>query len=146
MPVTEAPLLRGLPLYSGAFWLVMLWAPQASAYRTAADLPEYDGSVDARWATPRIPIELHADGVPGLVLGSVEDTVLEALSTWNGAVCSDLQFEYRGVTFSDAEPADGRNTIQWVTSGWSELGVDGNTAAATDVQYEVTEDGWEIVE
>jgi hypothetical protein len=51
-----------------------------------------------------------------------------------------------GLTSLPAQLGDGRNTLQWVHSGWVELGFPSTAPGATDVRYEKKDGVWQIVE
>jgi MYXO-CTERM domain-containing protein len=132
-------------------WAVALavvgFALPAYAYRTAADLAEFDGTEKVRWAEDRVEYVVNAELPRGLLLDDFVSTVQRAFDTWSKPECSLLSFRSAGVTLTPAAAGDGLNTVQWVTSGWADLGFAEDAAAVTDVQYEDAGDGtWVVAE
>src|SRR5688572_24458250 len=76
----------------------------ASAYRTAADLPDFAGTERVRWEGDEIPFALDIAGAPGVPLADVERVVIDALSAWNEVESSSVRFTYLGVTSSPPSP------------------------------------------
>lgn len=119
----------------------------AHAYRTAGDLEQFADTERVRWATPVIAFKIRESGAPGLLLEDVVETVRVAASRWEEAECTNLQFRYDGVTFEPATSGDRINTIEWITTGWTERGFPSGAAGTTDIVYELgTSGSWEIVE
>ena len=122
-------------------------ASPAHAYRTAGDLPEFNGTERVRWADSTVRFERHVDVPTGLSGARVDDVLLDAFRVWAQVDCSNVQFDNHGVTLVGAEPGDGRNTIQWLSSNWTGTGAPEEAAALADVQYEKSDGGkWQIVE
>jgi hypothetical protein len=125
--------------------LVLLFGLPAQAYRTAGDLPEFDGEVI--WQTPTIPLTLSA--IPGTNLSvlQTEDALLDAIHAWAEPACSALAFDYLGRANVSAVREDGRNQVEWVLSGWQARGFQSDQLAVTDLVYAERESGaWHIVE
>jgi hypothetical protein len=125
----------------------ILVAGSSHAFRTAGQLPEMAGTERVRWRSDVISYEISSSSVSPIPQDEFVTTVVVAFATWEHTSCTDLRFDHAGSTFAGAAPGDGRNTIQWVTSGWAARGWLADAAAITDVQYARTADGvWEIVE
>jgi hypothetical protein len=140
-------LWRRAALVSGVALAVAGLALPAHAYRTAADLPDFDGTPKVRWPSDTVEYVLNAEVPGGMSIDSVASTVQQALSAWTEPNCSVLKFRSAGTTSAKARPGDGLNTIQWVSRQWSEDGFPPDAAALTDLQYEQQSDGaWSIVE
>lgn len=117
------------------------WSSTAIAYRTAADLREFEDltTVDGTspiigWANPKVAFRLHAEAPPGLGIEDVARAVNRATDTWNTPICSALRLTLSGTTSQSARPGDSINTIQFVTD-WSALGFSSRVGAVTDIQY-----------
>ena len=95
------------------------WPSAAGAYRTSADTPELAGYPAATWPDGTVSYVLHAGGAPGLGLAETESAVTRAFQTWAAVDCAALVVNYAGVTEADAVLGDGRNTVQWISSGWA---------------------------
>ena len=125
----------------------LMMPARAMAYRTAHDLPELEGTALVRWRDGRIPYEWSLATPAPTTVNDLPSKAATALASWQGVACGDVRFESLGTTLMLARAGDGRNTIQWVASGWSARGWPSDAAALTDVQYATSADGqWEIVE
>lgn len=130
----------------GACCLVFLWSNRAAAYRTAGELPQFEGTESVAWAEPIIRYRIQ-ENVPGFGLSQFEQAVSSAFAAWSALECGGPVFSYSGSTYLYAAANDSQNTIEWVTSGWAERGYDPQAAAVSDVQYAESEAGiWQIVE
>jgi hypothetical protein len=116
----------------------LLCAQPTSAYRTAGDLPEFADTETVAWVDGVVRYELNERLPQGLALEAVETAVLGAFHSWSEPACSGLLVHYSGLVSDDAAPGDGRNTVQWVYSGWADLGFAQDAPGATDIQYETT--------
>ncbi len=125
--------------------LVCLLPGSALAYRTAGDLPDFDGTERVRWAGDRIHYRLFA-GTGSYGQEAVETTMQEALDEWGAQECGQISFDYGGITLKEAAPNDGVNTVQLIFDDWSERGYDPSAGGVTDVQYEKRDGGWVISE
>lgn len=117
----------------------------ASAYRTAAELADFAGAERVVWATPQIDYWVHpsAEG-PGLE--DVQSALRSASAAWSVS-CSEIRISAAGSTTVAPTPSDHRNTVGWVGEDWRSLGLSGDVAATTDIQYLRGADGvWRIVE
>lgn len=123
---------------------VCLWPAVASAFRTTADAPGFDG-VAARWSTPSVGFYFHAEGAPGLSLLETQRRAVDGWFLWQEPVCSAIRISNLGDQHTAATPGDGRNTIQWAHD-WSARGFDPTAAGVTDLQYENVDGAWTIVE
>ena len=131
----------------GGLLLLTISAVEAQAFRTAADLPEFEGTERVRWADAIVRYEVSRSMLGSLNAHDVANVAFDALEKWAGPECSGLHPAYFGVADETAQPGDGRNTVQFVNQGWADLGYAANAAGATDVQYErLSGKAWEIVE
>jgi hypothetical protein len=121
-------------------------AAPAFAYRTAGELPEFEGTARVRWAEPVIAYRMLNQVPSGMALDDVAKNIEAAFSVWSQADCGQVTFHNEGVTGSSAAPGDGVSTIEWVLTGWSDRGFESAAAAITDVQYAKQDDEWVIVE
>jgi hypothetical protein len=120
---------------------------EASAYRTAADLPDLAGAERVRWQPARVEYEVNDQGAPGLSSAGVLNAVETAANTWTRETCASVELASLSLTAAAAAPDDGKNTIQWLTSGWLERGFGTETAGITDTLYELGDDSeWRIIE
>ena len=125
---------------------LLLISGQARAYRTGADLPQLASTPKVRWESATIEYELNDIGAPGVSFADVQTAAWDAARSWASISCGGPDFRYRGATSDHAIPADGRNTVEWV-SDWSARGFLADAAGQTDVQYEQNDAGeWRIVE
>lgn len=118
-----------------AAMLAAAYADSALAYRTAADLEEFQGTPRIRLQDDSTSFVLHDGGAPGLSLTSVVDTIVAAFLVWEEPACSSARLVLEGVTAEPAAPGDGVNTIQWISVGWTDLSFNADAPGATDVQY-----------
>ncbi|MBX3247863.1 MAG: hypothetical protein KF901_11845 [Myxococcales bacterium] len=107
----------------------------AHAYRTAADLPEFDDAATVAWPMREIPYRVHVALPAGLERNAVLETIAAAASTWNAVDCTNVRLVFAGLTDDAPVPGDDVNTIAFVTRGWSALGFDPDAAATTDIRY-----------
>ena len=120
--------------------------PSALAFRTYGDDPAFAGAPLVRWATDAVELRVRGNAPDGLTTGATEDAARSAASDWNSLSCTGMELNLAS-TDEPAAPGDGRNTLEWVTSGWTDRGVSANSPAYTDVQFATNEDGyWEVVE
>jgi hypothetical protein len=118
----------------------------ASAFRTAADLPEFDGQAVVAAAKRSIDFELTLVVPPELDETLVQVELERAIATWTSPGCTTLM--PGPVLTSDlvARPGDGRSSVQWI-SDWKARGFPKASPGATDVQYLKESDGrWTISE
>jgi hypothetical protein len=126
---------------------ILCFVESAHAFRTAADVPEQAGTARVIWPGQRITYEISLDPPGPVPVQVLQEALASATATWQRVACADVAFESLGTTLSPAAPGDGRNTVSWVTSGWSARGWSSDAAALTDVQYVKTKEGtWQIVE
>lgn len=114
--------------------LLALTSP-AAAYRTAADLPEFDDAATIAWPTREIAYRIHTAMPAGLDRDAVRASIEAAAATWNAVDCTDVRLVFAGFTDEPAVAGDDVNTFAFVLDGWSALGLDADAAATTDVGY-----------
>jgi uncharacterized protein (TIGR03382 family) len=117
----------------------------AHAFRTAADLPELAGSDRVAWN--RMPVQWSLDSdVRGLSYAAVESAISRGLSDISAPACTAVEFRTLGASSAPA-PGDGRNTMGFLRTRWTEKGFAANAVATTDTEYVETSPGhFEIVE
>jgi hypothetical protein len=118
----------------------------AAAFRTAGDLEQFSETDRVRWVNGEISYEISERLPADLSEVAIQVSAAQAFSSWSALDCTSLTFESDGFTEIEAGPSDGRNTIQFVESGWDELGYPAEASGATDVQYEKIDGEWRIVE
>jgi len=121
--------------------------PNAHAYRTAGDLEDFKGTERVAWHSGVTSFVL-VDKIPGVV-GGVDASLhlaKQALSAWQDVSCTSVIASLKGTTSSRAAYGDGINSIQWVDSGWEELGFRPGASGATDLRYEERDGQWVIAE
>lgn len=134
---------RGFALALG----ILSFGNVAWGYRTAGDLPEFEGTEKVRWPAGVASFVL-VDDLPAGV-GGVEtnaDLVRAALRAWTGVECTSFQAGLAGLTSTEAAYGDNQNSIQWVSFGWEDYGFEPGAAGASDVRYEEVDGQWVIVE
>lgn len=109
---------------------------RALAYRTLSDLPELRQASPVAWPGAFMRFELSSHDLPSGVDPSVLAIDLEsALAAWRAPACASLTIENLGIVSTPARLGDGRNTVQFVTSGWAKLGYAPDQAGVTEVDY-----------
>lgn len=119
-------------------------SPRAHAYRTGADLLALQDEEPVTWAATPIKLELSLDAGP-VSTTFTEGILGAAMTTWNETRCGGPLLQLDGRTRGGGQPTDGINTVQWVTTGWSEYGP-ADAAAVTEVEYQEVEGIFSIVE
>jgi hypothetical protein len=124
-----------------------LTATSAHAYRTAGDLADFEGTTRVGWPGGVTSFVL-VDDIPGAVggVGTNAELIASALQAWMDVSCTSVVAGLEGTTSADASYGDGTNTIQWVRSGWEDLGFQPGASGATDLVYEEVDGQWVIVE
>ncbi len=129
-----------------ALLAVLFSSNSAFAFRTAGDLPEFEGTEKVRWDNPIFRYEIYGDVPVGIVEGEAISEMVAGFKTWQDVSCSELSFSMEGASLSPAAPNDARNTVQWVHFGWVERGFAEDASAVSDLQYSKKANGWQIVE
>ena len=115
--------------------LACLVAREAVAFRTGADLAEFRPAGSVSWA-PSAASFVVAHRPSGIPVADLTRAIQQAFGTWNQVPCSKFRFDFRGSTQAPAKRDDGLNTIEWVETGWENLGLAGTDAAGvTDISY-----------
>lgn len=122
------------------------WVTSAAAYRTAGDLPEFEGTETVRWADGTVRYWIHDDLPSGVIFDDVVEGLHDAFTSWSEPICSQASFIQSGLSQTQAAFDDGINTVQWIHFGWAERGYPTGAAAVSDVQYAKVEGTWAIVE
>lgn len=116
---------------------------RARAYRTVAEQAEFGGQPRVTWNGP-ITFEEVVDAEYGTVASWVLDDFRTSL---RGIGCASVPFEVMGGFAASSSSGDGRNTIQFIRSGWSDLGYTSDRMAVTELRYVSQADGsWAIAE
>ena len=135
------------PLVLASAFLASFTLPgPAAAYRTAADLPEFDDDATIAWSTREIPYRVHTAMPAGLDRAAALAAIEAAAATWNAVECTDVQLVFAGFTDEPPVAGDDVNTIAFVQTGWTAMGLDADAAATTDVRYASRSDETRIVE
>lgn len=135
------------PLVLASAFLASFTLPgPAAAYRTAADLPEFDDDATIAWPTREIPYRVHTAMPAGLDRAAALAAIEAAAATWNAVECTDVQLVFAGFTDEPPVAGDDVNTIAFVQTDWTAMGLDADAAATTDVRYASRSDETRIVE
>lgn len=118
----------------------------ARAYRTASDLPSFDAEARVAWQADLLEFEVLRPNLASVDALAAEEGLQAALAVWNTVDCGVPRLEAILGAPLAAQPEDGRNTIEWVGTGWTERGFSSSAAATTDVQYRRLGELTEIVE
>lgn len=123
------------------------WCATAHAYRTAGDLEDFAGTERVAWPSGVTSFVL-VDGIPGAIGGTEVNAELarRALSAWEDVSCTSVIASLKGTSSFPASYGDGVNSIEWVDSGWEELGFRPGASGATDLRYEERDGQWVIAE
>lgn len=118
----------------------------ALAYRTAGELPDFEGSERVAWAGGEVSYRLNADGLDTIAFSRLEMAASRSFARWTSQSCADLDVRYAG-SAGTPRSGDGASDIAWLGSRWMEQVGLPDTAGTTDLVYEKNADGeWEIVE
>jgi hypothetical protein len=121
----------------------------ASAFRTLTDEPNLiDAGSDGQpigWTRWPIKFEVYEQaGDP--IDGPATWTALQAaIHIWDGSECASGSMEVTAMASEPARLGDGRNTVQWVHSGWSSLEKP-DAVAITQNQYQIKVDQFSLIE
>jgi hypothetical protein len=120
--------------------LVSLLSPEgARAYRTAEDLPEFEGLGRIAWEDSLIPFELQGEPPPDLSLYGTRQGINDAFTAWTRVTCSSAVPSLMGSSEAPMASGDGVNGIVFIREGWTAMGFDAGAAATSDVHYRVDE-------
>ena len=126
---------------------VFMMTTAASAFRTASNLSQFGSTERVRWATNDLLFDVVDALPPGVSNLALMSEFSRAFGTWSAPACSGFRASFAGFAKAPAKFADGRNTIQFVSSGWAALGYSEDAAGATDLRYEKDAAGhWQIAE
>jgi hypothetical protein len=124
-----------------------LFATNANAYRTGADLAKFEGTERVRWSSNIVTFDLARALPQGIDQFNFSREFVRAFQQWSAPDCSGFRAEFGEGAAAAAKFGDGRNTIEMVTSEWAALGYAETAAGATDIGYEKGADGqWRIAE
>src|SRR5688572_14440027 len=84
-----------------------LLSSQASAFRTAADLPAFEGARSVRWAAAKIDYERSESTTSPLGPAAQDEAWHAAFSAWAGVACTNVTFNNTSSTNAAAAPGDG---------------------------------------
>ncbi len=105
----------------------------ARAYRTFADDPEV--AYPARFEADVVEWEIWTSAsVPPERVAEIERLTHRALGRWAGLPCTGVRTRFVGSSAQPGRAADGRNTLTFLSSGWTERGLPAGRPATTDVQ------------
>lgn len=130
-----APTSRGRAMRFAFLAAVLIFAvtPEAHAYRTAADLPEFEAERVA-WSSSRISIGFADTAFNDEAFAAVIDeptaerALAASVATWNEVPCSTFEFV-------DSPTPD---VVIRVEPNWEARGFEADAAATTDVSYRVS--------
>lgn len=133
-------------------WVIVLLAcallpGTASAFRTLTDEPEFseaDGQ-PIGWTRWPIRFELYEQAGDPLGGAATHAALEKAIQVWDGSSCASGALEAGGRASSPAKLEDGRNTVQWVRTGWDEIGPD-DAVAITENLYQVKVGQYALIE
>lgn len=119
----------------------------ASAYRTLSEEPEFVKANGQAIGWTRWPIQLEVYSQPqDLLDGAATFAALqEAVAVWDQSSCASAAMVARGMTDAPARLGDGRNTVQWVHSGWAAVGPP-DAVAITQNRYQVKVGQYTLIE
>jgi hypothetical protein len=124
----------------------LIWPAPASGFRAVGGEDRFDRQPLVTWQAQSVALEMSISGSP-LAAPELEAAAMASAEKWVSDECSAPTLAITLADFVDAKAGDGRNSVQWVTSGWEARGFDVSAPAQTDVQFERNADGvWRIVE
>jgi len=127
--------------------LVSLTSSRGSAYRTVAELPEFQSSGQDRIAWRPGEIAFGFAGPESTYLShlAVMQSLIEQL---DGIRCMDAPVRVAPPSGLSPALGDRLNTVRYLGDAWqSEFGLPSDVMAITDLEYELNDSGsWEIVE
>lgn len=130
-----------------SFFLMLLGAGEARAYRTVEDLADFPDGQRVRWPSAVFEFAVHEVVPAWLSVGVLASTSQRAFDAWSETGCGTIRARYVGLSAERAELGDGLNTVEIVTTGWEALGYDRQALGATDLEFDQDDDGpWQIVE
>lgn len=136
-----------LPLVLACIVLPCFVTEMAFAYRTGGDTQELSNTERVRWEESAISFWIHDASFADVSLEETQQIAFASFAKWMQLGCHSPALALVGTIDVPAELGDGFNTIQWVATGWKDLGYDSDAAAATELEYQADEDGnWRIVE
>jgi hypothetical protein len=133
-------------------WVIVLLAcalvpGTASAFRTLTDEPEFE-EADGQpigWTRWPIRFELYEQAGDPLGGAATHAALERAIQVWDGSSCVSGALEAGGRASSPAKLEDGRNTVQWVRTGWEEIGP-ADAVAITENLYQVKVGQYALIE
>jgi hypothetical protein len=138
--------MRSRVVSIATLFLASVCASPANAYRTNEELPELMSSGPAIWSSRVVPFHLAEPGVPGMTFGRSWNAVNDAMNSWEGHDCSDLDFRLSAASASPVS-GDGINTVAWVPSGLAVFGALPDSVGFADIRYAATGMGdYQIIE
>jgi MYXO-CTERM domain-containing protein len=119
----------------------------ASAFRTLTDEPEFAKADGQPIGWTRWPIEFDVYQQPADPIdGAGTRAALEAaIRVWDRSDCVGGSMEMTAMTSTPARLRDGRNTVQWVHSGWSAIGPT-DAVAITENLYQIKVGQYSLIE
>lgn len=105
----------------------------AHADRTVADLDQFSHQARVVWETSTVPYEIATSYLPGS-LALVSRAIREGMERWEAEECGFQGFQFTG-TRSVAVSGDGKNTIEWISTGWTASGYPREAMAVSEIVY-----------
>lgn len=125
---------------------ILLTSWPAFAFRTATDDPAFSGTQKVKREGSQIRFGINGDVPVGISKAEVEKAADTAFGRWSAAE-AELTIGFDGWTDDEAVAGDGVNTLQFVSTGWSDRGFDDVAPGITDVSYSQNARGdWVIAE
>lgn len=129
--------------------LLLGWSAASSsahAWRGASELPELGGADHITWSSRDLRYSVVPDPPSGWTDAAFLNASGRAVDTWNAEACGPTI----GLVSAPSRAAisgDGIVTVEALRSSeWRSRGFDELTAATTDVLYERSTDGWQIID
>jgi hypothetical protein len=119
----------------------------ASAFRTLTDEPEFTEAEGQPIGWTRWPIEFDVYQQPADPIdGAGTRAALEAaIKVWDWSDCAGGSMEMTAMASEPARLRDGRNTVQWVHSGWSAIGPT-DAVAITENLFQIKVGQYSLIE
>lgn len=137
---------RTLALRTRACVGLLALSTTAHAYRTAEDRSQFAGAGPVGWNDRAIEFVVSDVAPTSLSVDDVVQAVDSAANTWGVADCAAPAFQVSGLASLPAASGDGRNSVEWVFTGWEKRGFPASAPGATDVVYEKKSGAWHIIE
>ena len=133
-------------------WLAVTFAfvampGTASAFRTLTDESKFSEAQGQPIGWTRWPIEFEVYEQPADPIDGAQTwaSLQAAIGVWDESACASGALAATRMASEPAELGDGRNTVQWVHSGWRAIGP-ANAVAITQNQYQIKVTQYTLIE